>query len=108
MVDRGRANLLQLTVGASRVLVDATMSEQLVGRIRGEFAEMPGLRLTIAQAARLWQADRTICASVLGRLVREQFLYCTPDGAFIRLPAVRASAGRAARGPEERLKPIQL
>ena len=84
------------------------MSEQLVVRIRGEFAEMPGLRLTMAQAARLWQADPTICASVLERLVREQFLYCTSDGAFIRLPAVRTSGGRAAPRPDKRLKPIQL
>ena len=32
-------------------------------RIRGEFREMPGLKLTIAQAARLWQLDPPAAAS---------------------------------------------
>src|SRR5947209_3850150 len=30
---------------------------ELVGRIRSEFLEMPGLRLTVTQASRLWGLD---------------------------------------------------
>jgi hypothetical protein len=29
--------------------------DAFVARVRGEYCEMPGLRLTISQACRLWQ-----------------------------------------------------
>lgn len=61
--------------------------ELLTARIRGEYAEMPGLRLTFAQACRLWQVDPATCAAVLDLLVQERFLYKTRDGSFIALPA---------------------
>lgn len=70
--------------------------DQLVIRVRGEFTEMPGLRLTVGQAARLWQADRQTCESVLDRLVRERFLDRTRDGAFIRVGTL-APASHARR-----------
>jgi hypothetical protein len=38
-----------------------TPPESLVARIRGEYREMPGLRLTFAQACRLWQLDAPTC-----------------------------------------------
>ncbi len=53
-------------------------------RVRGEFIEMPGLRLTIEQAARLWHVDAATCADVLARLVGEQFLMRTRNGAYVR------------------------
>ena len=31
---------------------------ELLGRIRGEYLEMPGLKLTLAQAQRLWGLDQ--------------------------------------------------
>ena len=40
-------------------------------RIQGEYLEMPGLRLTVAQACRLWQVDAATCERVLAQLVRE-------------------------------------
>lgn len=57
-------------------------------RIRGEFLEMPGLRLTVAQAARLWHVDAATCAEVLGRLVTDRFLTRTRSGAYVRVDAV--------------------
>ena len=69
--------------------------ESLVARIRGEYSEMPGLRLTIAQACRLWQIDGQTCESVLEQLVRESFLYKTPSGAYIALPATAGSSVKA-------------
>ena len=44
-------------------------------RVRGEFQEMPGLRLTLQQACRLWDIDSTACAAVLERLVASGVLY---------------------------------
>ena len=53
-------------------------------RVRGEYREMPGLRLTNAQAQRLWNLDRTVCDALLAALVDAKFLFRTRDGAFIR------------------------
>jgi hypothetical protein len=64
-------------------------------RIRGEYAEMPGLRLTVPQACRLWQIDRDLCESLLDRLVRERFLFRTADGAFVMFPAPRPAKAQA-------------
>jgi hypothetical protein len=58
--------------------------QDVVRRIRGEFLEMPGLRLTPQQARRLWRLDETACDAVLGALVDARFLAKTRDGAFIR------------------------
>jgi hypothetical protein len=53
-------------------------------RVRGEFLEMPGLRLTIEEARRLWHLDRSSCEAVLDQLVDARFLSRTRDGAFVR------------------------
>jgi hypothetical protein len=52
---------------------------------------MPGLRLTMAQAQRLWGIDHDSCHALLGALVDAKFLRRTRGGAF-----VRADTGRAA------------
>ena len=62
--------------------------ETLVVRIRGEYREMPGLRLTFAQACRLWQVDGATCNAVLQTLVDEGFLIGRQDGTFIALPTM--------------------
>ena len=66
--------------------------ESLVARIRGEYLEMPGLRLTFAQACRLWQVDAPTCEMLLEQLVRETFLRKTLDGAYMALPTPRQQA----------------
>ena len=53
-------------------------------RVRGEFREMPGLTLTLAQAGRLWSLDAATCTEVLSQLVSSGFLCRKPDGAFCR------------------------
>jgi hypothetical protein len=68
--------------------------ESLVARVRGEYREMPGLRLTFAQACRLWQVDAPTCETLLQQLVREAFLYKADNGAYI---AVSETAGRQAK-----------
>jgi hypothetical protein len=51
----------------------------LIVRCRGEFAEMPGLCLTLAQAARLWNADASLCEQILDALVAAGFLRRSGD-----------------------------
>lgn len=41
----------------------------LQARIRAEFSEMPGLNLTLPQAARLFNVDAARCERALARLV---------------------------------------
>ena len=51
-----------------------TRIQDLVRRVRGEFLEMPGLRLTLQQARRLWRLDEFMCDAVLAVLVDAHFL----------------------------------
>jgi len=57
----------------------------LVERVRSEFLEMPGLRLTPAQAARLWNVDAATCQRVISTLVGSAFLRWTPRGTVMRV-----------------------
>jgi Fic family protein len=70
------------------LMVEPEMTAVMLYRIRGEFLEMPGLRLTIEQASRLWLIDAATCAAVLGRLVAERFLIRTRAGAYVRSDVV--------------------
>ena len=56
-------------------------------RIRSEFLEMPGLRLTPAQAARLWALDRQTSEQLLDRLTLTGFLLKNREGAYLRASA---------------------
>ena len=44
---------------------------------------MPGLRLTVAQACRLWQLDVVLCTKVFDRLMSEGFLQQTNTGFYL-------------------------
>jgi hypothetical protein len=57
--------------------------ENVVRRIRGEFREMPGLSLTLAQATRLWGLERETCRIVVDRLVAAAVLRRTAGGAIM-------------------------
>jgi hypothetical protein len=59
-------------------------SEALLHRVRGEFAEMPGLRLTVGQAARLWGLERATCEAVIDALIGSSFLRLTTAGVVMR------------------------
>ena len=60
------------------------LREDLLRRVRSEFLEMPGLRLTLPQAGRLWGLDQASCSAMLDALVESRFLLRTPRGAFMR------------------------
>ena len=62
--------------------------EALIAHVRGEYREMPGLGLTIAQASRLWDLDPVLCAEILKSLEAEGFLTRTDDNVFT-LPSLR-------------------
>lgn len=55
-----------------------------IQRLRAEFLEMPGMRLTAAQVQRLCGVESTMCASALDALVSEGFLVVSADGRYAR------------------------
>ena len=78
------------------------MSRELIGRIRGEFIEMPALKLSLQQACRLWSLSATACREALDALRAEGFLFQTPSGAFIAFPS--ATRMLKAESPSQRLR----
>jgi hypothetical protein len=72
----------------------------MLERIQGEFVEMPGLRLTAAQAQRLWGLKQDFCDELLGTLVDAKFLCLTRDGAFVRVEGARATHLASGGGPK--------
>ena len=58
--------------------------EGIVYRVREEFREMPGLRLTPAQATRLWGLEHAACRKVIDLLVAAEFLRWTSSGSVTR------------------------
>jgi hypothetical protein len=94
--------------GRRRITMSTSPAERLRERIRGEYLEMPGLRLTIDQMHRLCAIDRSVCLLVLEALVDEQFLCETSGGAYARatdgtMPRPRAAKAtvRPSRGEEK-------
>ena len=65
--------------------------DEVLRRVQGEYIEMPGLRLTTAQAQRLWGLDRAACDALLCALVDAKFLFRTRDGAFVRSEHARTA-----------------
>ena len=86
---RGRASCC-LSVADTRivrviVLKEAAMEpDVLVHRVRAEFNEMPGLRLTLAQATRLWRLEPAVCQEIIDTLVDSHFLRWTTSGMVMR------------------------
>jgi hypothetical protein len=69
---------------AMTCIQDEARLADAMARVKAEYLEMPGLQLTVAQAARLWQFDREFADAVLTALVASRFLVTTPRAAFAR------------------------
>ena len=63
---------------------DDSIDTRLVDRVLGEYREMPGLALTIAQARRLWGCDAVTCQRIVDVLVERQALRWSRDRRLIR------------------------
>jgi hypothetical protein len=81
----GRVNVVVARPLLCNTAEGTTMDlEAPLNRIRGEFLEMPGLRLTPAQAARLSGLDPALCQRVIEGLLASRFLRWTPGGQLVR------------------------
>ena len=54
-------------------------------RMRSEFLEMPGLRLTERQIQRLCGIDHAVCTEAINILVAARFLCARPGGMYARV-----------------------
>jgi hypothetical protein len=66
----------------STALRDAT--EQVMSAIRGEFNEMPGMKLTRDQFCRLWHLERHQAERVIKSLTTSGFLRKDPQNRYGR------------------------
>lgn len=60
------------------------MFASLVGRVRADFIEVPGLELTLPQAVRLWNMGADDCRYVIDALVDAGFLRWTTRRTIVR------------------------
>jgi hypothetical protein len=77
--------------------MDISPEAELRERVRGEYLEMPGLRLTLEQMQRLGGVERSLCRMVLDALVDEKFLCLKSDGSYARATDGEIARPRAAR-----------
>ena len=80
----------------------------LLLRIRSEFLEMPGMRLTLPQAQRLLGLEASVCQEAFGQLLETKFLTLEgaryarrTEAAIISFPPLRMAKARLR--PEERV-----
>jgi hypothetical protein len=64
--------------------ITMTVPEDIVERVRSEYLEMPGMRLTPQQLQRLCGIGPSLCYAVLESMVESQFLAVRPDGTYVR------------------------
>jgi hypothetical protein len=76
--------------------------QAILERLRAEFLEMPGLRLTAEQVHRLCGVEQTTCRAVLDALVSEKFLCTKSDGTYARLTEGDVWGSRQANADADR------
>ena len=60
-------------------------THHMTERLRAEFLEMPGMRLTVRQVQRLCGLDDSTCHALLNELVNSRFLRVNADGTYGRM-----------------------
>ena len=59
-----------------------TVAPKWIEHLDNEYRELPGLRLSLAEAARLWGLQAPQCRALLGALVERGRLVEMPDGLY--------------------------
>jgi hypothetical protein len=57
----------------------------LTRRVQAEYAEMPGLSVTLPQAQRLLAIDEPTCALIFRSLIKRGLLRRTSQGRYVRM-----------------------
>jgi hypothetical protein len=73
-----------------------TTFDRLKARVKGEYVEMPGLRLSIDEASRLWNLEMGVSDTILRELADRGFLTLGADARY-RRPTDSPSGARVDR-----------
>jgi len=77
--------------------MDVFLEPHVLERIRAEYLEMPGMRLTIGQVQRLCGVGEAVCLLAMDTLVQSNFLCLNSNGTYSRLTEGRPSIQRQAK-----------
>ena len=83
-LDDGRTNVVAIANVREDIRSRSGTMRTLLEQIQAEYAEMPGLSLTLPQAQRLWAVDQATCEELFGRLISRGVLRRTSKGRFVR------------------------
>ena len=61
-----------------------TLPQEILERVRSEYLEMPGMRLTPRQLQRLCGIGPALCDALLESMVNSRFLTAKTDGTYAR------------------------
>jgi Holliday junction resolvasome RuvABC ATP-dependent DNA helicase subunit len=73
-----------MTTVASNIERQSETIRELARRVQAEYAEMPGLSVTLPQAQRLLATDQETCAAVFAPLIKRGILRRTARGRYVR------------------------
>ena len=76
--------MMTMTKTTTRIDTEAEALRELTRRVQAEYAEMPGLNVTLVQAQRLLSIDEPTCAEVFRALIRRGVLRRTAQGRYVR------------------------
>ena len=71
--------------------------QDVLERVRGEYLEMPGLRLKPEHVQRLCGVEPAVCQMALDALVHARFLCANTDGTYARLASGEVSQVRVSK-----------
>jgi hypothetical protein len=69
----------------TRINTEPEVIRDLSRRVQAEYAEMPGLSVTLVQAQRLLAIDEPTCAAVFRALIKREVLRRTAQGRYVRV-----------------------
>jgi len=75
------------------------LDQRTLERIRAEYLEMPGMKLTANQVQRLCGIEQAVCQPILDALVKTEFLRLRHDGTYVRLTEGGVSQPRSQKTP---------
>ena len=82
METAARADRIQAQSGYRVERRSFSLQDPLARRVAAEYEEMPGLRLTLAQASRLFRLRTDVCVRTLDDLVRDGILRRDESGSY--------------------------
>ena len=73
-----------MTNTLTRIDTEEETVREVTRRVQAEYAEMPGLSVTLVQAQRLLAVDEPTCAAVFKALISRGVLRRTARGRYVR------------------------